>query len=70
MPLRTVRVKIRQNNQVIREGEVVLDPRDDQAVRAVLFDALDELGEEPAHRHRIELYKADSGEFIRELRAA
>lgn len=69
MPLRTVHVKIRQNNQVIREANVILDPKDDRQVHAALLDALDALGEDPAPRHRIEIYKP-SGEFIRELRAA
>jgi hypothetical protein len=69
MALRTVHVKIRQNNQVIDEADLWLDPKDDRQVREALLTALRELGEDPARRHRIEIYKPD-GEFIRELRAA
>jgi hypothetical protein len=69
MALRTVRVKIRQGNQVIRTANLWLDPKDDRQVREALFTALRELGEDPAPRHRIEIYKPD-GEWIRELYAA
>jgi hypothetical protein len=70
MALRTVHVKIRQNNQVIDSGDLFLDPNDDVQVRGALLDALRKLGEDPAPRHRIEIYKRRGGEFIRELRAA
>lgn len=69
MPLSTVRVKIKQNNQTIDERDLLLDPKDDAAIRAALLDALRDLGEEPARRHRIQVYKPN-GEWIRELYAS
>lgn len=69
MALRSVRVKIRQHNQVIRESSLWLDPKDDRQVRGALLDALEDLGEDPAPRHRIDVY-TDGGVYIRGLRAA
>lgn len=69
MALRLVHVKIRQNNQVIREADLWLDPKDDRQVRGALLDALEALGEDPAPRHRIDVY-TDDGVYLRELRAA
>lgn len=69
MSLRTVRVKVKSNNQTIDDREVILDPDDDLQVRNALLTSLDRLGEDPAHRHRIQLYTPD-GVWIRELRAA
>lgn len=69
MPLRTVHVKIRRHNQVIDERDVLLDPRDDAAVRAALADTLAALNVDPTPDHSITLYKP-SGDWIRKLNAA